>query len=198
MTKRLAKHITRTPYIMSSTLFKLFFIVTLLAVSACGWQLRGFKQGELPTQLALKIDDPYAPLARQLQQTLVRRGVTVNPSAKVQLWLDKEVLTKRTVAVTSIGASAQYELQLKVNFAFNTQNTKVPPTGNPPITMTELTPNTLTTQRVFDFVPGSNLAKTEEEQTLIKEMRQELINRILAQSPRQKIQAANPSASLQP
>ena len=46
---------------------------------------------------------------------------------------------------------------------------------NPPST-------TLTTQRVYDFIPGTNLAKAEEQQTLVKEMRQELINRILLQS----------------
>ncbi|WP_394203163.1 LPS-assembly lipoprotein LptE [Marinagarivorans algicola] len=164
-----------------SFLFRLFVITVLLSTAACGWQLRGFNQGKLPAQLALKIDDPYAPLARQLQQTLVRRGVTVNPSAAVQLWLDKEVLSKRTVAVTSIGASAQYELQLKVAFSFSRQSD----TQN-----AQLTPNTLITQRVFDFAPGSNLAKTEEEQTLLKEMRQELINRILAQSPTQAIESS--------
>ncbi|WP_053979915.1 LPS assembly lipoprotein LptE [Marinagarivorans algicola] len=164
-----------------SFLFRLFVMTVLLSTAACGWQLRGFNQGKLPAQLALKIDDPYAPLARQLQQTLVRRGVTVNPSAAVQLWLDKEVLSKRTVAVTSIGASAQYELQLKVAFSFSRQSD----TQN-----AQLTPNTLITQRVFDFAPGSNLAKTEEEQTLLKEMRQELINRILAQSPTQAIESS--------
>lgn len=166
-----------------SFFFRLLVIAALLSTAACGWQLRGFNQGKLPAQLALKIDDPYAPLARQLQQTLVRRGVTVDPGAPVQLWLDKETLSKRTVAVTSIGAAAQYELQLKVAFGFSQVSThQQGDTQN-----AQLTPTTLITQRVFDFAPGSNLAKTEEEQTLLKEMRQELINRILAQSPKQKM-----------
>lgn len=194
MTKRIATQVLSTAFL------RLFIVFALLTSSACGWQLRGFNQGELPKQLALKTEDPYAAIARQLQQTLVRRGVTVSPSAPVRLWLDKEVLTKRTVAVTSIGASAQYELQLKVGFAFSMQSAQASNSGTSanPATAAALTPNILTTQRVFDFVPGSNLAKAEEEQTLIKEMRQELINRILAQSPRQKSQTASLPSSVQP
>lgn len=191
MTKRIATQVLSTAFL------RLFIVFALVTSSACGWQLRGFNQGELPKQLALKTEDPYAAIARQLQQTLVRRGVTVSPSAPVRLWLDKEVLTKRTVAVTSIGASAQYELQLKVGFAFSMPSTQAPNAGTSADTAA-LTPKILTTQRVFDFVPGSNLAKAEEEQTLIKEMRQELINRILAQSPRQKSQTASLPSSVQP
>ena len=193
MTKRI---ITQA---LSTAFCRLLILFALLTSSACGWQLRGFNQGELPKQLALKTDDPYAAIARQLQQTLVRRGVTVSPGAQVQLWLDKEALTKRTVAVTSIGASAQYELQLKVDFAFSVQGQGAQASsGTSTHQGSAATPTTLTAQRVFDFVPSSNLAKAEEEQTLIKEMRQELINRILAQSPRQKSQATSHPPSVQP
>ncbi|HEY7774188.1 MAG TPA: LPS assembly lipoprotein LptE [Marinagarivorans sp.] len=141
-----------------------------LSLASCGWQLRGFNKGQLPQQLALSTADPYAPIARQLQQTLVRRGVQITPNAPLTLWLDKEDLDKRTVAVTSIGAAAQYELHLNIDFSYTPKGT-IPPF-----------PTTLSAQRVFDFTPGTNLAKAEEEQTLIKEMRQELINRILLQS----------------
>ena len=149
-----------------------FVLVGLLAItiSACGWQLRGFNKGQLPPELSLKTDDPYAPIARQLQQTLVRRGVHITPTASLTLWLGAEELEKRTVAVTSIGAAAQYELRLEIAYSYT-------PKGAQPAL-----PTTLTTQRVYDFIPGTNLAKAEEQQTLVKEMRQELINRLLLQS----------------
>lgn len=139
-------------------------------LSACGWQLRGFNQGQLPEKLALQTRDPYTPLARQLQQTLVRRGVTVDPSAEVKLWLSEEEREKRTLAVTSIGSAAQYELHVSVDYAYITAQMPSP------------LPTTITARRTYDFIAGSNLASTEEEQTLLTEMRQELINRILAGS----------------
>lgn len=145
------------------------------SLASCGWQLRGFNKGQLPQQLALRTADPYAPIARQLQQTLVRRGVQITPGAPLTLWLDEEVLDKRTVAVTSIGAAAQYELHLSIDFSYT------PKGATPPL------PTTLSAQRAFDFIPGTNLAKAEEEQTLIREMRQELINRILLQSMEVKV-----------
>ena len=149
-----------------------FALIGLLALTltACGWQLRGFNKGQLPPELGLKTDDPYAAIARQLQQTLVRRGVKITPSAPLTLWLDAEDLEKRTVAVTSIGAAAQYELRLEIAYSYKQKG------AQPAL------PITIATQRVYDFIPGTNLAKAEEQQTLVKEMRQELINRILLQS----------------
>jgi outer membrane lipopolysaccharide assembly protein LptE/RlpB len=141
----------------------------------CGWQLKGFNERQLPPQLALKTLDPYASLARQLQQTLLRRGVEITPNAPLKLWLDAEKLHKRTIAVTTIGAAAQYELSLEVAFSYTHQGYETPPATK------------LVTQRVFDFVPGTNLAKAEEEETLIREMRQELISRILRQSQKAQL-----------
>lgn len=159
---------------------RLLFVGTfLLFISACGWQLRGFNQGDLPSQLALATSDPYAPLARQLQQTLVRRGATISSTAPIKLWLDEEQQEKRTVAVTTIGSAAQYELRLEVAYTYTHRNSPK-----------EL-PIVISSQRVFDFIPGSNLAKVEEERTLLKEMRQELINRILAAAPKDKASKEN-------
>lgn len=157
-------------------------ILSLLTLSACGWQLRGFNQGQLPEKLALKTRDPYTQLARQLQQTLVRRGVTVDPSAAVTLWLSEEEREKRTVAVTSIGSAAQYELHVSVSFAYITEQVPMP------------LPTLITTKRSYDFIAGSNLASTEEEQILMTEMRQELINRILAASLKINEQQTAPRA----
>ena len=156
------------------------FIACFLAfgLSSCGWQLRGLDNSALPKDLALNTSDTYAPFARQFQQTLKRRGVTLSASAPVQLYLGEEIRDKRTVAVTTLGAAAQYELHMRIDYAFNQA-------GSEP-----KLPITISSQRVYDFVPGSNLAKLQEEQTLITEMRQELINRILKSMPRDSAHAA--------
>ena len=159
------------------TLVRRLSTLTLLgcfmALNGCGWQLRGLYDGALPKTLNLNTSDPYAPLARQLQQTLVRRGVTLNTQTGLSLYLSAEEMQKRTVAVTNIGAAAQYELNLTVEYSYNQQ-------GQEPNL-----PKKLTSQRVFDFIPGSNLAKAEEEQTLLTEMRQELINTLLQNAPKE-------------
>ncbi|MDZ7924738.1 MAG: LPS assembly lipoprotein LptE [Marinagarivorans sp.] len=150
------------------------FIASFLALvlSSCGWQLRGLDNSAPPKNFALNTHDTYAPFARQLQQTLMRRGVTLSASAPVQLYLGEEIRDKRTVAVTTLGAAAQYELHMRIDYVFNQS-------GSEP-----KLPITISSQRVYDFIPGSNLAKLQEEQTLITEMRQELINRILKSIPR--------------
>ncbi len=162
--------------VMSKRIRVFMALATAVIISAslggCGWQLRGFDQGALPDTLALDTQDRYAPIARQLQQTLNRRGVTLSSTAPIRLWLDQERQEKRAVAVTNIGSAAQYELHLTVSFKYIREH------AQPQIA------NTVSTQRIFDFIPGSNLAKDEEEQTLLKEMRQELINRILTKAPK--------------
>ena len=157
---------------MHNMLTRIFITLISVSLAGCGWQLRGFDQGALPDTLALETQDRYAPMARQLQQTLKRRGVTLLATAPIRLWLDVEKQEKRAVAVTSIGSAAQFELHLTVDFKYIREHAK------PEIA------RTVSTQRTFDFIPGSNLAKDEEEQTLLKEMRQELINRILAKAPK--------------
>ena len=169
---------------------RFFFLNALLAsllalcLNGCGWQLRGLDNSTLPQTLALNTSDAYAPIARQLQQTLVRRGVSLSASAPLQLYLGEEIRDKRTVAVTTLGAAAQYELHLRIDYAFHQSGSEAK------------LPITLSSQRVYDFVPGSNLAKLQEEQTLITEMRQELINRILKNIPRELMQ--NDSAHAAP
>ena len=173
---------------ISTSFFRFLFLAVFIAgISACGWQLRGFHKGSLPTQMALQSHDKYAPLPRQLQQTLIRRGVTVKNSAPIQLVLTPEEVSKRTVAVTPIGAAAQYQLIMEVGYAYQALS--------PDKEATPVIPKILRTERTFDFEAGNNLAKAEEERTLLEEMRQELINRILAQSPQEPSASNNePSA----
>lgn len=147
--------------------------VITLSSSSCGWQLRGW-QSTAPDfhEIAVVANDRYSPLTLALLDTLQQRGVSDDKAADLKLQLGKEYLSKRTVAVTSIGSPSQYEMSLSVNYRFYRAE-ETP----------QSTPSTAMATRVFDFDPSNTVAKTEEENTLLTEMRRELVQRILRNAP---------------
>lgn len=151
------------------------FATVLLAalwLSACGWQLRGYTQAarsaQLPAALDLIAEGTFSPMAQAMRQAMHERNITETGDTEVQLHLGREVLKKRTVAVTAIGSASQYELTLAVPFHYRRRGQT-----------SEGLPVTVSTHRVFDFDPQSTIAKTEEEKALLNEMRNELAHRIL-------------------
>ncbi len=161
------------------------WLITLglvLGLGACGWQLRGVSSGMYPAQLQLASPDRYAPLIASLGQAMGQRQVVSSEQAPLRLEVDPETLSKRTVAVTAIGSAAQYELTLSAPWRLYQRNGK---------THTLLREGIAKSGRVFDFQPGNNLGKTEEETTLMAEMRREVANSILAQT--QNLSSTNPS-----
>jgi LPS-assembly lipoprotein len=112
--------------------------------------------------------DRFAPLTLALLDVMHRTAVTLKEDAPISLHLGDEDLQRRVVAVTSIGSPVQYELSLSADFRYQM-------VGEPTLT----TPQTLSVERVFDFDPSNTVAKSEEENTLLEEMRIELAQRIL-------------------
>lgn len=139
-----------------------------LILAGCGWQLRGVGSYQGPTSLHLVPEDRFAPLTLALLDAMHRSDVTPAEDAPISLYLGNEELQKRVVAVTSIGSPVQYELSLSTDFRYQL-------TGEGTIS----TPQTLSVERVFDFDPSNTVAKSEEENTLLEEMRLELAQRIL-------------------
>lgn len=140
---------------------------------ACGWQLRGVSNGLYPTQLQLASPDRFAPLIASLGQVMGQRHIKSQDTAPLRLEVDPETLNKRTVAVTAIGSAAQYELTLSAPWRLYERSSQ---------TQTLLREGIAKSGRVFDFQPGNNLGKTEEENTLMAEMRREIAHSILAQT----------------
>jgi LPS-assembly lipoprotein len=139
-----------------------------LLLMGCGWQLRGVGSYQGPTTLHLVPADRFAPLTLALLDAMHRSGVTLQADAAISLHLGDEELQRRVVAVTSIGSPVQYELSLSTDFRYQM-------TGDQTVTI----PQTLSVERVFDFDPSNTVAKSEEENTLLEEMRLELAQRIL-------------------
>ncbi len=145
-------------------------VVLCCTLASCGWQLRGMDSGQFPSQLQLATADRYAPLVVSLARAMQTRHIQSTENAPLRLELDSEKLTKRTVAVTSIGSAAQYELTLSARWRLYALSNN---------TQTLLRDGTASSVRVFDFQTGNNLGKTEEENTLMNEMRREISSTIL-------------------
>lgn len=139
-----------------------------LVLAGCGWQLRGVGSYQGPTALHVVSADRFAPLTLALLNVMHRSAVTLKEDAPISLHLGDEDLQRRVVAVTAIGSPVQYELSLSADFRYQM-------VGEPTLT----TPQTLSVERVFDFDPSNTVAKNEEENTLLEEMRLELAQRIL-------------------
>lgn len=153
-----------------------YWLLTLglaLSLTSCGWQLRGSANGLYPAQLQLASQDRYAPLIASLTQVMGQRHIQSSDSANLRLEVDPEVLSKRTVAVTAIGSAAQYELTLSAPWRLYQREGQ---------NQTLLREGVVKSGRVFDFQPGNNLGKTEEENTLMAEMRREIAHSLLAQT----------------
>lgn len=149
-----------------------FLFTTACLAAGCGWHLRGFDSGKRPEQLALVVENRFEPLVLTIQDVMRQNNVAIQSEAPLQLHVSAEQLSRRTVAVTSIGSALQYELTLSVHYRYSKR-------GDPTVTLPQLASAT----RVFDFDPSNTVAKNEEENTLIAEMRQELAIRLLNNIP---------------
>jgi len=154
------------------------FILTA-AVSACGWQLRGIQSsssaGHIPDTLGLQVLTHNSKIAQQIQKSLRGENVVISSDAPLTLVLDDEILDKRPLSVTDTGVTAQYQLTLTVRYHFQKRSAdnKVEP----------LPRRSVTGWRSYDFDAKLIVAKTQEEESLLKEMREELAQRILSDIP---------------
>lgn len=145
--------------------------VLCLSLCACGWQLRGLERGVRPQALNLVVENRFEPIVLAVRDIMRQNGIAISDTTPLQLHLGREELARRTVAVTPIGSASQYELTLSVAYRYHLQ-------GEP----THLA-RKVRVHRVFDFDPTNTVAKNEEENTLLEEMRREIAVRLLNQVP---------------
>lgn len=141
-------------------------------LGGCGWHLRGFNQYSMLDELNLVADNRFGPMALAVRDAMRQYSVAQSDTAAWRLELGEEELRRRTVAVTSIGSASQYELTLRIPFLYRSSTTDE----------VQL-PQVLQATRVYDFDFRNTVAKTEEEQVLVQEMRNELAHRILQYNP---------------
>lgn len=156
---------------MRRPLKQLSTFLAAVMLASCGWHLRGWQSPSQVIDIQLQAVDRYAPLTLALYDAMQQREISDRRDAKIKLFLGNEVLHKRTVAVTSIGSPSQYEMSLAVEYRYWSSEAA------------SKTTSTATVIRAFDFNPSNTVAKTQEENTLLEEMRRELAHRILHKIP---------------
>jgi LPS-assembly lipoprotein len=156
---------------------KLLLLTAVLAVSACGFHLRG--QANLPYSLrilALSSDGLSYTSQKLLKQALESNGILISEDAEYRLVMLGEDEDKRTLSVTSSAKTAEYELKQSIRFILRNQEGA-----------DLLLPQTIDTFRTQIYDAEAVIGKAEEEQQMRREMQKDNISKLL-----RRLQAIKP------
>ncbi len=147
-------------------------LVGTLMISSCGFQLRGTNEEgvQIPALYVLN-ENNFGELSSEIRSALESNGTVVatDPGAAPWSLFVSAERSNRRIATTNSGISvARYELQLSVDIKLEALDGTV------------LIPTTvLNTERIYEY-DSSNLTGSDvQEQGLRKDMRTELVERIL-------------------
>lgn len=148
---------------------RILLLVSLLALGACGFHLRGINDVSFKT---LYVQDSGAPsIARDLKRAVKGSGAKLVGSpeqAQVSLELMNENGEKRILSLSGTGRVREYELLYRVTFRTREANSEL---WSPPQTVEQ--------RRDFTYNDSQVLAKDNEETRLNKDMRTDTIREIL-------------------
>ena len=153
-------------------IFLLFAACCALLLSACGFHPRG--DVALPKAMGktyIQGATPYSDLETDLRRSLGIAGakvIDVPQDATAQLRILHEDFGRRVLTVAITGKASEYELYYTVDFEVTN------PAGKE-----LLSHQKMTLTRDFTFDETELLGKTNEEELLHKEMRQEMVQRIM-------------------
>lgn len=157
---------------MNKTLNRTLLLLTITATSACGWHLRGAPKNLPPgSQLYISAQDPRSDIAEELTRLLQNAGIPMAQTpqeADYALTIHEEVERKRTVSVDSRGRVSEYELITSALYSV------LDSSGNTLLDYAEAD-----IYRTLEWDDAEVVSKGEEERLLRKEMRRELIGRII-------------------
>ena len=141
----------------------------LLALTACGFHLRG--TGSLPFE-SLFVQDSGAPgIARDLKRSLSSSGVKLTASpeeAQASLELMSEGSEKRILSLSGKGKVREYELVYRVAFRVRDADSELWGESQ-----------TVEMRRDFSYSDSALLAKDAEEARLVNDMHAEAVREIL-------------------
>ena len=152
--------------------FRLFAVFCALLLSACGFHPRG--DVALPKAMGktyIQGATPYSELETDLRRSLGNAGaqvIDVPQDATAQLRIVREDFGRRVLSVDITGKAIEYELFYTVDF-------EVTDTAGKEL----LSRQQMTSTRDFTFDEAELLGKTNEDELLHKEMRQEMVQRVL-------------------
>jgi len=141
-----------------------------LALSACGFQLRGsYDVPPFLREISLKIPDGADALGRELRLALERNQIA---TAGGELLLDvvSETLNRQTSSVDSSARAAEYTLVYAVEFRLNSSDGRL------------IGPlESLILRRSYQYSSSNIVGKSTEEETLVQELRMDAAQQIVRQ-----------------
>ena len=144
-------------------------VLGVVLVGGCGFQLRTWDLAGLERVRVVGADAPV--LRRELARVLARSGVVVAEArgdADVIVRLSGERAARRTASVTGGARVAEYEMTLSVSFgAENARGDEMIPT------------RTLRSERTYRLDVDNLIGSREEETLIVRELRADLVQRIV-------------------
>lgn len=145
---------------------RILLVVCMLAVSACGWQLRGSTERVELDSLALSGGTPEFLL--QLEQALEDDEVSIHSGARHTLRLSPLKWQSRTVALDAVGRAAEIELALRLDWQLlDTQG------------VATMVRQQIATTRRYQVAAENITGASDEDRLARADMQTELIERIM-------------------
>lgn len=142
--------------------FSWLLLCLLFTLSGCGFQLQ--HQTQVPEQfkiMSFHSDDPYGPLAREVQTLLKNSGVTIDNQDTTHHYPSLRItgasIGQNTVSIYQDAKSAEYQMILTVSAQVIIQGQDVHPIS-------------IKVFRSYFDNPATPLAKSSEQDLVIKEM----------------------------
>lgn len=155
-------------------------LLTAVAISACGFNVRGGRQSGSQVVQRLYIEGE-ASILRALRNELTAQQVqfaTIRADADTVVILENESLSRRVASVSSVGRVSEYELQHAIDLLTirSTDNVKA---GQIAPENINKQPQTVSVIRDYTYDETDVLAKDDEERILRAEMSDELVRHLV-------------------
>ncbi|MCM2679088.1 LPS assembly lipoprotein LptE [Echinimonas agarilytica] len=150
----------------------LLITISILAISACGFQLKGsYTLPEQYQQIQLQVSDPYSAITRDVTKRLKDGGVEIVSSqgeSHPTLVLGKDTLERSNLSLYPDGQVAEYRLTYSLEASVLEANKPARQLS-------------LQVQRDYLDDPRQALAKKREMEVLLSEMRQQISDQLMVQ-----------------
>lgn len=164
----------------SKSLIRWLLVLSILALAACGFQLRGIANLAFET---LHVEGKKLSISRDLKKSLEINGVRiVEDPDKADLFLDliSEASEKRILSLSGRGVVREFDLYYRVNFRLKEPGSE---------TWGEV--QTIEGRRDFSYNDSELLAKQGEETRLYEDMKadavREIMRRLIVQKPKKRV-----------
>ncbi len=148
---------------------KYSYIIFLILLTGCGFQLRGVRTAHFPfTSIVIHSSDPYDQFSVLLEQTLRAYGIRIAGSAPIILLITAQNFDRSTVGLANVGQTTTYLLTYTVTFELlNVKQQPILPT------------QTLTIQRNFTISANQISGDLNRQTNLENMMQQDAIQQLL-------------------